>query len=102
MPDVGQPTLRKFVRYAVRLPAYDYVCFIIRGDDNVLADLCKRWTIPLGIFRLVIIAPQPTMVVNFDWPTVESITASQRLHLDSRPDGFSRTNDVFRSANGAI
>lgn len=33
--DMSQITLRKVLRWAVRLSVYNYTCFHIKGDDNV-------------------------------------------------------------------
>ena len=37
--DMSQTTLRKVLRWAVRLSLYQYTCFHITGEDNVWADL---------------------------------------------------------------
>lgn len=49
MPDIGQVALRKVLPWAVRMSAYDYVCYHISGTDNIWADLLTRWCIPLTI-----------------------------------------------------
>lgn len=57
---------------------------------------------PLTIRRLIVITPLPTKVVEFEWPTVESVKTSQRLHLDSCHDGLSLTDGLFRGPGGAV
>lgn len=85
MPDIGQGTLRKVLRWAVRMSAYNYCCIHIRGEDNIWADLLTRWAIPLTIRRLVSIPPLPTTFHDFVWPTPTSLRASQLQHAASRP-----------------
>ena len=46
VPDLSQTTLRKVLRWAVRLSIYNYTCFHIKGTDNVWADLLGRWSAP--------------------------------------------------------
>lgn len=77
MSDIGQGSLRKVLRWTVRMSAYNYVCIQIRGEQILWADLLTRWTIPLTIRRLVSIPPLPTTFENFSWPTIKSIHASQ-------------------------
>lgn len=60
MPDIGQGALRKVLRWAVRMSAYDFVCIHIRDVTNVWADLLTCWTALSTICRLVSIPPLPT------------------------------------------
>lgn len=97
IPDLGQAAMRKVLRWAVRLSAYNYVCFHIRGDENVWADLLTRWAAPSTIRRLVSIPPLPSTFRDFDWPSSEAINLSQEKHMDSLPDGFVYSNNHWRS-----
>lgn len=65
MPDLGQEGKRKVLRWAVRLYAYNSVCFHIRGEDNVWGYLLTRWSIPLTRRRLVTIPLLPTTFAHF-------------------------------------
>lgn len=103
MPDIGQGALRKVLRWAVRMSAYNYVCIHISGTDNTWADLLTRWTIPLTIRRLITIPPLPTTFTDFEWPTKESIQASQETYASSRPPNATLVDKVWHcNPNGAI
>lgn len=103
MPDISQGTLRKVLRWAVRMSLYNYTCIHIPGDANIWADLLTRWAIPLTIRRLVSIPPLPTTFKDFVWPTPASLRASQLRHAANRPDSAVLVNDLWHiSANGPI
>lgn len=42
VPDLSQSPSRKVIGWAVRLPAYNYVCVHISGNENDWADLMSR------------------------------------------------------------
>lgn len=46
VPDIYQTTLRKVLRWATRLSAYNYTCVRIEGVENHWADLIGWWTKP--------------------------------------------------------
>lgn len=98
VPNINQATIRKVLRWAVRLSTYNYVCFHIKGENNIWADLLTRWSIPLTIRRLVSIPPLPTTFTDFIWPTTDSISASQRAHPPP-PPGFIFQNGLYRRPN---
>lgn len=75
MPDICKATKLKMLRWSVRLSAYNYVCFQIVDEDNVLADLMTRWAVPTTISRFVRIPPQPTTFKDFTWPSTVSLRA---------------------------
>lgn len=98
VPNINQTTIRKVLRWAVRLSTYNYVCFHIKGDDNIWADLLTRWSIPLTIRRLVSIPPLPTTFQDFVWPTADTIRESQRAHPPP-PQGFICVDGLYRLSN---
>ena len=71
-PDLSQSSLRKVIRWAVRLCIYNYACIHISGDDNVWADLLSRWFPQRTIRRLIHIPPLPSASApEFEWPLSE-------------------------------
>ena len=66
VPDLSQTSLRKVLRWAVRLSMYNYTCFHIKGTDNVWADLLGRWSAGHTIRRLIRITELPTTSKDFD------------------------------------
>ena len=97
-PDLSQTSIRKVVRWAVRLCAYNYTCIHISGADNVWADLLSRWHIGFKIRRLITIPALPSASdAEFKWPSNEEIARVQSdstrpLHLRLE-DGLWRTKD---------
>lgn len=67
--DISQTTIRKVLRWAVRLSVYNYVCIHIAGDDNVWADLLGRWSAGTPtIRRLIHILVLPSSShSDFEW-----------------------------------
>lgn len=98
VPNINQATIRKVLRWAVRLSSYNYVCFHIKGEENIWADLLTRWSIPLTIRRLVTIPPLPTTFREFVWPTSDTIRESQRAHPPP-PQGFVSIDGLYRRPN---
>lgn len=61
VPDMSQTTLRKVLRWAVKLSVYNHKCFHIKGEANFWADLMTRWSQPwMTIRRLVDIPELPS------------------------------------------
>lgn len=44
VPDISNTTLRKVLRWAVKLSIYNYVCFNVRGEDNFWDNILGRWS----------------------------------------------------------
>jgi hypothetical protein len=55
VPDLSQTTLRKVLRWAVKLSTYNYTWVHIKGTDNAWADLLGRWPAPGTIRRLALV-----------------------------------------------
>ena len=104
-PDISQSSLKKVLRWAIRLSMYNYVCIHILGTENVWADLLGRWSAPQTniVQRIVCIPPLPTASAEeFEWPTDESLLEAQERHSDKRPVGLSKSNGLWTSPNGSI
>ena len=103
VPDISQTTLRKVLRWAVRLSMYHYTCFHIKGQDNVWADLLGRWSAPPTLQRLFRIPVLPfSSEEDFEWPSRESISISQK-HADSeRPPNLDLVEGLWCNPMGAV
>lgn len=78
MPDLSLSSVRKVLRWAVRLGMYNYVCMHIRGEENVWADLLGRWSAPPIVRRLISIPPLlSASAEDFSWPRSEEIVQLQ-------------------------
>lgn len=103
VPDMSQTSLRKVLRWAVRLSMYNYTCVHIKGVDNVWADLLGRWSVPSTIRRLVHIPVLPSSsAADFDWPDPSGIAdEQQRLH-STRPQGLIFSDGLWRNEANAV
>lgn len=104
LADLSQTTLRKILRWAVRLSAYSYTCIHVPGTDNVLADLLNRWTAPRIIRRLVSVPVLPSSSdPDFIWPSHECFVKSQKQSEDSKPSNTCLHEDgLLRVPHGTI
>jgi transposase InsO family protein len=103
VPDMSQTTLRKVLRWAVRLSTYNYTCLHIKGTDNVWADLLGRWSAPATIRRLIRIPELPSSSdPDFEWPSLDSLADAQQTYAAIRPPGLSQSHAVLRNPEGAI
>lgn len=103
VPDLSQTSLRKVLRWAVRLSMYNYTCFHIRGADNVWADLLGRWAAPTTIRRIVRIPELPSSSTEgFEWPTAPSIISAQESAAEERPPNLCREENIWKNPSGAI
>lgn len=53
VPDLEKASVRKVLRWAIRLLAYHNTCIHVNGSQNVWADMLGRWKIPTAIRRLI-------------------------------------------------
>lgn len=103
VPDLSQTSMRKVLRWAVKLNIYSYTCFHIKGTDNVWADLFGRWSAPGTVRRLISIPVLPsTATPDFEWPSVEELSSCQRLHESTRPTNTRLENGLWRNPVGSI
>ena len=101
--DLSQSSLRKVLRWAVRLSAYNYTCVHIPGADNVWADLLTRWSAPTVVRRLVQVPELPSSSSDdFDWPSLQEIAIAQAENDDSRPSNLVLVDDIWRNPSQAI
>lgn len=86
VPDLSQTSLRKVLRWSVRLSTYNYTCVYIKGVDNIWPDLLGRWSAPAFVRRLVNISILPSSSSEeFVWPSPSELKMEQNEHDDSRP-----------------
>ena len=45
VPDLGEAAVRKVIRWAVKMGAYNYTCAHISGLDNLWPDMLGRWEV---------------------------------------------------------
>lgn len=102
--DLSQTTLRKVLRWAVRLSAYNYTCVHIPGSDNVWADIISRWSAPSLVRRLVTVPVLPSSSDSeFEWPSSEQLLSHQKRNVDSRPAEVTEGSDgLSHYPDGAI
>jgi RNase H-like domain found in reverse transcriptase/Integrase zinc binding domain len=100
VPDLSQTSLRKVLRWAVRLSMYNYTCM---GTDNVWADSLGRWSAPVTVNRLVKIPALPSSAAeDFEWPELAVLAAAQAANEETRPFGLSLIDGLWRNPAGAI
>lgn len=86
MLDIGKGAMRKALRWAARIYAYNYDWFHISGEDNMWLDLLKKLVIPLKIRRIVNIPPLSTTFRAFELLSRADIQASQKRFSNRFPD----------------
>lgn len=103
VPDLSQNTVRKVLRWAIRLSLYNYTCFHIRGLDNVRADLLGLWSAPSTVRRIVhICVLPPTTDKDFVWPREQEISDIQNCYRQNRPANLSCKTGLWRNPNNAV
>lgn len=101
--DLSQTSLRKVLRWAVRLSAYNYKCVHIRGFENVWADLLGRWSAPVTIRRLVRVPVLPSSSSSdFTWPTSDEISSSQFRHAQDRPPNLVLVDGLWKNSAHSV
>ena len=89
LPDLSQTAVKKVLRWAVRMSQYNYICYHIKGRDNVWADLISRWMPSTVLRRLVFVPPLVSSTYeDFEWPSITNIRNSQiklKKKLDNAP-----------------
>lgn len=103
MPDLSQSSLKKVLRWAVRMSIYNYTCVHISGEENVWADLLGRWSAPKTIRRLISIPALPSSSsAEFIWPTRDEIATVQKEHRSSMPDNLEEEDGLFMFPSKSI
>jgi len=104
VPDMSQTSLRKVLRWAVKLSVYRYTCYHIKGADNVWADLLTRWShAPDIVRRLVHIPELPSSCRDdFEWPTPSTIALVQEQHKSVRPTGVILKDELWTYPDTAV
>lgn len=96
LPVSGQATTRKALRWAVKTSAYNYVCLLITGNDNVWAYFVTCLTALITIFCLVPIPSLPTTFCDFGWPYTAVIHASQETFVELKPSTANFEQGLWR------
>lgn len=100
---MSQITLRKILRWAVRLSTYNHTCVHIKGIDNVWADLLGRWSSPKIIRRLVCIPVLPSSSDSeFEWPSPSQIASEQSRYASSRPPHLTFDDGLCENPTGSV
>lgn len=103
VPDMSQTTLRKVLRWAVWLSAYNYTCIHIRGTENVWADLLGRWSPPPAIRHLIRIPALPSAAADdYEWPTVHEIETAQTETTQTRDQNLVKSDGIWQTSSGSI
>ena len=97
VPDLSQTSLRKVLRWAVKLSIYNYICYHIKGEDNVWADLLTRWSTGKTTIRRLVHIPElcSSCSEDFDWPTLTNVADVQKKVLSSKPEGLTKTEGLW-------
>lgn len=97
VPDLSQISLRKVIRWAVRLSAYNYTCIHICRADNVWADLLGRWTVSDTVRRLVSVPFLPvSSPFEFEWPCLQEIEVQQYKFIQDRPSDWELGDGLWK------
>lgn len=102
--DLSQTTLRKVLRWAVRLSAYNYTCVHHNVVNNGWVDLLNRWynPTPSTIRRLVSIPPLPSLSDSDSvWPFLEQKAAVPHSCKDW-PDNLHLVDGLWKTNTDAI
>ena len=102
--DLSLSSVKKVIRWAVRMSTYNYVCYHIKGKQNVWADMISRWTPGnVTLRRLVHIPPLVTSSEEeTTWPTVQEIIEIQKRHRSSLPQTIIEKNGIYITSDNAI
>ena len=105
--DISQTTIRKVLRWAVRLSVYNYTCVHINGTDNVWADLLGRWSAALPTIQRLVYVPElpSSSAEDFEWPTaVDLYKAQQSAPEDARPPALKQENAdaLYKTETNAV
>jgi hypothetical protein len=88
--NMAKHTSAKLTRWGMDISRFNYKIEHIRGEDNTWADLMTRWgapTINRMIRKLTVntripssLHIRPLQRADFEWPNIEVIASSQKLH----------------------
>jgi len=101
--DISISSLKKVLRWAVRLSIYNYTCIHIPGADNVWADLLSRWAVPNKVRRIINIPLLPSAAADdFIWPNGPEIADEQEKYSSTRPKKLVMVDGLLAYPTGAV
>lgn len=76
VPDLSEASIRKFIRWDVRIIIYHYECIRLSTVDDSWPDLLSQWTFTCTISRIICITPlSSAFAQDFEWQSASSIAA---------------------------
>lgn len=103
VPDLSQTSLRKVLRWAVRLGSFNYTCIHILGVDNVWAGLLSRWTVPVTVHRIVSVPVLPSSSsFNFEWPPSQEIKFQQSKFIQDRLPNLGLIDGLWKNSARSV
>lgn len=103
-PDMSQSSLRKVLRWAVKLSIYRYTCYHMKGEENVWADLLTRWSAARTTVRRLVRIPElsSSCLDDFEWPTPSVLASAQEEHKASRPADLNLQDGLWTFKDNTI
>lgn len=103
LPDLSQSSVHKVLRRAVRLSIYNYVCHHISGENNVWADLLRRWSLLPSVRHLLAIQPLTSSAdEELSWPLLEELARAQSTAVATPSRHINVCNGLWQNSSGAI
>lgn len=94
---------RKVLRWTVKLRLYNYVQFLVRGEEMFWADLLGRWSLMSVDGRMVSITPLISAVYeDFNWPDQQKVADLKSLNDCVHPPYLPIRKNVCVNEIGAV
>ena len=102
-PNLSLSSVKRVLRWAVQMSMYNYVCFHIKGADNVWADLISRWMPVRLITKLIFIPPLlSSSSENFEWQSNREIIKCQEQSIATKPSYLKMFIEIWRDDKNRI
>ena len=108
-PGISRHTANKLMRWALKLSGFRYVIERIPGNYNVWADMLTRWAVKHSnkvslskLSRLMLAPINPSLDKEYDWPTRECISKSQKISSLKPPQFFKKTDNIYQDRRGVF
>lgn len=104
VPDMTQTSVRKVLRWAVRLTMYRYTCLHIKGEENVWYDLLTRFSAGSGTVRRLVHIPElpSSTISDFDWPSRDAIALVKDFTSSDRSNNIVLKDGLWAFPDGSI